>query len=151
MALNNNVTDLNNNVTDYINFFYLDLVYLGEARFGITVQKDNLHSARVTSKEGVKYALNLIEFIVTRTECQDKLTVSGEGRGTKPMDFHKVEALKSMWFSFCCTCAVQRHVNLMVRLNRICQVTLLVMPALQPYYNNTKLWLPIILFYYTYI
>ena len=77
-------------------------MYLGEARYNTTILKQRLHSARVTSKDSTKYGLNLLELIVTRAECKEKLTVDGEGKGTTPMQPHKVQALKSMFLSDLC-------------------------------------------------
>lgn len=72
------------------------MVYLGEARFGIRTPKERLDRAR-TAKNRNKYALNVLELLVSKEECAN-MTVYGEGHGKKAMPREKRRALRSKFF-----------------------------------------------------
>ena len=61
-----------------------ELVYLGDARYGVMVNKSGLQRARACSKTVKKYTLNLVELVLTFSECKDNMTVYGEGKDKRP-------------------------------------------------------------------
>ena len=51
---------------------FADMVYLGEAKFGIRTSKERLDWAR-TAKTRNKYALNVLELLISKEECANSL------------------------------------------------------------------------------
>jgi hypothetical protein len=74
---------------------FTELVSLGESRFNVYVRKDLLLRARSTSKTATKFALSVVEFLLTAEECRKDLTMYGEGRGKMAVDANKRNALRS--------------------------------------------------------
>lgn len=63
------------------------LVCLGEVRYGIKMNKADPVRCEDQSQTADKFVLNLLEYLVTPTDCQD-MTVYGHGKTKKPMDPH---------------------------------------------------------------
>ena len=60
------------------------LVYLGDAMYGMQMKKANLERCIKHSSTPEKLALNLLEFLVTKEDCQD-MTIYGHGKAKKEM------------------------------------------------------------------
>lgn len=71
-----------------------DLVYLGDAIYGVQMKKMNLERCIKHSSTPEKLALNLLEFLVTKDDCQD-MTVYGHGKMKKEMSPNLRKAIKS--------------------------------------------------------
>lgn len=73
------------------------LVCLGEVRYGIKMNKADLARCEDQSQTADKFVLNLLEYLVTPTDCQD-MTVYGHGKTPKKnMDPHMRKAIRSMY------------------------------------------------------
>ena len=73
---------------------YIDLVYLGEAKFGVQMRRDDLTRCMEQSSTPEKLGLNLLEFLVTVEDCLD-MTVYGHGKQKKEMAPNMRRAIRS--------------------------------------------------------
>jgi len=76
--------------------FFEELVFLGDAKFGVKMNKDELSRCEEHSCTPEKLALNILEYLVTPEDCRD-MTVYGCGK-RKPMDPAMRKAIRSMIF-----------------------------------------------------
>lgn len=75
-------------------FIFTGLVFLGDAKYGVEVNKARLHLSIVASTNMDKLALNLLELLVTKEECAN-LSIYGQGKGKVAMVESKRKALRS--------------------------------------------------------
>ena len=73
---------------------YLDLVYLGEAKYGVQMRGEDLKRCLEQSCTPEKLGLNLLEFLVSAEDCAD-MTVYGHGKTKKEMAPNMRRALRS--------------------------------------------------------
>ena len=72
---------------------FAELVYLGDARFGIKLWKNDLASCEENSISAKKFFLNLIEYLVSR---EDSNNLTGYGKGKVAMEINLRRAIRSM-------------------------------------------------------
>ena len=69
-----------------------DLVFVGEARFGVKMKAKDLQRCVESSNSAEKLALNLLEFLVSKDDCQE-MTMYGHGK-KKSMEPNLRRAIK---------------------------------------------------------
>ena len=70
------------------------LVYLGDAIYGVQMKKTNLERCIKHSSTPEKLASNLLEFLVTKEDCQDMTVYYGHGKAKKEMSPNLRKAIK---------------------------------------------------------
>jgi hypothetical protein len=69
-------------------------VYLGEAKYGVQLRKEELNRCLEMRSTPEKLALNLLEFLVTKEDCQN-MTVYGHGKLKREMAKNLRRAIRS--------------------------------------------------------
>ncbi|XP_052097488.1 uncharacterized protein LOC127732489, partial [Mytilus californianus] len=69
------------------------LVCLGETRYGIKMKSADLARCEEQSQTAEKFVLNLLEYLVTKSDCQ-AMTVYGHGKNKREMDPQMRKAIK---------------------------------------------------------
>ena len=77
----------------YHEYFFSEMVYIGEAVFGVRTTEVKLDRARLARCRD-KYARNILELLVSRDDCSN-LTIYGEAKDKKAMGKEKLRALRS--------------------------------------------------------
>ena len=80
----------------YHEYFFSEMVHIGEAVFGVRTTKVKLDRARLARCPD-KYARNILELLNSRDDCSN-LTIYGEAKGKKAMGKEKRQALRSKLF-----------------------------------------------------
>ena len=78
----------------YHEYFFSEMVYIGEAVFGVRTTKVKLDRARL-AKCRDKYARNILELLVSRDDCSNLTILYREAKGKKAMGKEKLQALRS--------------------------------------------------------
>ncbi|XP_071947512.1 uncharacterized protein [Antedon mediterranea] len=76
-----------------------DMTYLGNAKYGVKVERESLKRCEMFANNIEKLALSTLELVITKDQCYNKLTIYGHGKGNIQMDEAKRKALQSYLFN----------------------------------------------------
>ena len=74
---------------------FSELGYVGDAKYGIQINKKKLDMCRLAAKTPEKLALNLIEFMLSNEEIQNCTMYGNKQHNKQPISENKRYALKS--------------------------------------------------------